>query len=80
MSEEAKKRIADEADMIVGGYSFTRGDGCISVVNLNLPNPTVLIMNEAGKMLESSMNPIDQVIVQKIWKKDSKFMEAAVSA
>ena len=35
MSIDERKKIADEADMIVDGYSFTYKDKNIVVVNLN---------------------------------------------
>ncbi len=41
---EEKKRIADEADMIVNGYSYTYKDGNVQVVDLNLKNPNVKSM------------------------------------
>lgn len=34
-----------------------------------------MYFNPEGKMLESSMDEIEQAIVLKIWKEDSQFME-----
>ena len=74
MTEAQIREIADQADMIVRGYAFTRKNGNISVVNLNRPGKVMIITPE-GKMLESTMDEIEEVIVQTIWRKDAKFME-----
>ena len=74
MSEERIMEIADAADMIVRGYAFTKKDGNISVLNLNRPD-CAMLMTPEGKMLESSMDEIEQAIVFKIWEEDSEFME-----
>ena len=37
MPEEKIKKIADSADMVVGGYAFTKKDGIIAVLNINKP-------------------------------------------
>ena len=75
MNREEKKIIADSANMIVGGYSFTKDVDTIRVVNLNIKEPHSMVMTLDGKMLESSMDPIEQTIVLDIWNKDREFME-----
>ena len=75
MNREEKKTIADSANMIVDGYSFTKDDNTIKVVNLNISEPHSMIMTLDGKMLESSMDPIEQTIAMDIWDKDREFME-----
>ena len=75
MRESQLKRIADGADMIVRGYAFTRKDDKIAVLNLNCPTSAMLLSNE-GKMLESSMDEIEQALVMRIWAKDAGYMEA----
>lgn len=74
MPENEIIAVADAADMIVKGYAFTRKGDTISVLNLNRPMCAMVIDN-TGKMLESSMDPIEQAIVLKIWEADSEFME-----
>ena len=37
MPEELLKNIADNADFIVAGYSFTKDDGFIRILNLDNP-------------------------------------------
>ena len=77
MSESEKKIIANDADMIVRGFAFKRKGNRISVVNLNQNTPHAMLMAENGTVLESSMDPIEQVIVLEIWENDAEFMEAA---
>lgn len=75
MSEEEKYDIADKADMIVGGYAFLRNNENIMIVNLNQNCEHVMIIDKCGKMLESSMDPIEQVIALKKWNDNKEFME-----
>ena len=51
-------------------------DGNISILNLRKPN-RAMVISENGKLLETNMDEIEQVIVQNIWKKDSEYMEKA---
>ncbi len=74
MLDKELMAIADAANMIVRGYAFTRKNGNISILNLNKPSHAMVI-NPNSKMLESSMDPIEQTIVLKIWEKDAEFME-----
>ena len=76
MTESQIAEIADNADMIVNGYAFSRKDGFIRVLNLRNPEHAMVI-SEDEKMLETNMDEIEQVIVQNIWKKDSEYMEKA---
>ncbi len=76
MPEEKLREIADDADMIVRGYAFTRKGDNISVLNLNNGRSAMLLSPE-GKLLETNMDPIEQVIVLNIWDKDAEYMEAA---
>ena len=76
MPEERIREIADRADMIVRGYAFTRKDGNISVLNLN-NGRSAMLLSPDGKLLETNMDPIEQVIVLNIWEQDAEFMEAA---
>ena len=74
MTTEKIKEIADKADLIVRGYAFTKKEGNIAVININRPS-SAMYMTHAGKMLESTMDEIEQAIVLKIWEKDSKYVE-----
>ena len=75
MPIEKLREIADNADMIVRGYAFTKKGNNISVINLNRPD-CAMVMTPEGKMLESSMDEIEQEIVRRIWERDAEFMEA----
>ncbi len=45
---------------------------------LNLYHPeSAMYISLEGKMLESTMDEIEQTIVLKIWESDSQFMEEA---
>ncbi len=74
MPENQIEKIALEADMIINNYAFTRKNGTISVLNLKNPN-RAMVLSEEGKMLETNMDEIEQVIVLNIWNKDSEYME-----
>lgn len=69
MTEEKKRTIADAAEMIVGGYAFLRQEENITIVNLNQKDEHAMVITRDGKMLESSMDPIEQVIALKNGKK-----------
>lgn len=62
MSDIELKKIADNSDMIVNGYSFTKKESIISILNLNHPDRAMIISSE-GKMLETNMEPIEQALV-----------------
>lgn len=79
MTEERIKEIADNADMIVRGYAFTKRNGNIAVINLNRPT-SAIYMTPDGKMLESTMDEIEQIIVTNIWEQNAQFIEDEVYA
>ena len=76
MSEKDKKKIADEADMIIRGYAYTKKDGNVVILNLNDADPHCMIISTNGIMLESSMDPIEQEIAIEVWNDNKEFMEA----
>lgn len=67
-------QIADDADMIINGYAFTREDENIKVLNLNNPIKSVF-MNFEGKVLETSMDDIEIDIVKDYLENNREFME-----
>lgn len=75
MSEEQKYEIATKADMIVSGYAFFRKNEYITVVNLSKNDEHVMLMDKNGKIIESNMDPIEQVIALKKWEDNKEFME-----
>ena len=74
MPEERIKQIADNADMIVRGYAFTREGDLIRVFNTN-DGLSATVLTADGAMVGSSMDEMEQALVQSIWQRDSKYME-----
>lgn len=74
MNEKELKEIADNADMIVNNYAFKKNEYGVRVLNLSKPTSAMLI-SEAGELLETNMDEIEQIIVLNIWKKDKEYME-----
>ena len=79
MTEAKKIAIANAAEMIIGGYAFLRKGENITIVNLNQKDEHVMVITIEGKMLESSMDPIEQVIALKKWKQNAQFMEDEIA-
>ena len=75
MPDNEKMKIADAADMIVAGYAYTWFEGNVRVVNLNKNDPGVMVFSPDGKMLESSMDPIEEEIALQRWNENKEFME-----
>lgn len=74
MSDEMM-RIADQADVIVNGYAFTRRGEQVSVLNLNRPDRAAVLRLD-GEMLETSMDDIELDIVRSYLSRSVKYMEA----
>ncbi len=75
MPEGQLKKIADEADMIVAGYSFTKDkDGYIRILNLDNPDAACVLMKD-GSMVETTMDDIEVLKVQSYFLKNREFME-----
>lgn len=72
---EKVREIADRADMIVNGYSFTRDGESVRVLNLNKPEKAT-VMRLDGEALETSMDDIEIRIVQEYLAKNRRFLEA----
>lgn len=67
-------QVADNADMIVNGYAFTKNEDCIRVLNLNNPQKAI-ILDGQGLVLETSMDDIEIQIVKDYLIKNKEFME-----
>lgn len=68
------KEIADNADLIVNGYAFTKCDFGYRVLNLNRPTKAAVFSRE-GEMLETSMDDIELRIVKNYLEQDRMLME-----
>ncbi len=67
-------KVADEADLIVNGYAFTKCEEGYRVLNLNRPD-RALVLSVAGETLETTMDDIEIQIVKEYYQKNKKFME-----
>ena len=67
-------KIADEADVIVNGYAFTKCEQNIRVLNLKNPNRASVI-NEKSGVIETSMDDIEIAIIMDYYNRNKKFME-----
>ena len=74
MPDEKIKKIADNADMIVRGYAFTKNGDFIQIFNIN-DGISAMVIDKDGIMIETNMNEIEQAVVMNIWNRDSKYME-----
>ena len=68
------KQIADQADMIVNGYAFTKCPDGFRILNLNYPEKA-LKLSEDGEVLETSMDDIEIHIVKGYLTRNRRFME-----
>lgn len=71
------KKIADEADMILNGYAYTRKQNIIQVLNLNDPK-SASVLSLDGDVLETTMDDIELSIILDYYKRDRKYMEEIV--
>lgn len=68
------RTIAEEANMIINGYAFTKEKKYIRVLNLNNPKMAI-VFNEDGEVLETSMSDIEIRIVKDYLSDNIEFME-----
>ena len=73
MPENQLKEIADNADMIIRNYAFTRKDNVISILNLKNPDHAMVISPD-GTMLETNMDEIEQGIVLSLAERNLAFL------
>lgn len=67
-------KVADQADMIINGYAFTKENELIRVLNLNNTDKSVVV-DKTGKVLETSMDDIEIQIVINYLNNNQEFME-----
>lgn len=67
-------KVAEQADMIINGYAFTKEGNNIRVLNLNNPEKAVVLDN-AGNVMETSMDDIEIHIVKGYLENNREFME-----
>lgn len=79
MTEMQKFKVAQEAKIIVSGYAFVTKDDIITIVNLNKSDAHTCVINGQGEVLETCMDPIEQVIALKIWQENKEFLEEEIA-
>ena len=67
-------KVADEADLIVNGYAFTKCGEGYRVLNLNRPERAV-VLSLTGEVLETTMDDIEIRIIKEYYQKNKKYME-----
>ena len=68
------RTVAEEANMIINGYAFTKKGENIRVLNLNNPEMAI-VFNENCEVLETSMSDIEIRIVKDYLLNNIEFME-----
>lgn len=68
------KTIADNADLIINGYAFTKSGDNIRVLNLNHLDKA-LVFDSNQEVVETSMDDIEIEIVFDYYNKNKKYME-----
>ena len=75
MSDERLQLIADNADMILAGYAFTKmANGVVRILNLENPEEACVLAAD-GTMVETTMNDITVLKVRSYYLKNKDFME-----
>ena len=71
------EKIADEADMILNGYAYTRKQDIIQVQNLN-DSKSASVLSLDGDVLEITMDDIKLSIILDYYKRNCKYMKEIV--
>ena len=69
------KDVADNANMIINGYAYTKDGDYIRVLNLNCLNNAAVIYKD--EIVETNMDDIEIQIVLDYYNKNKEFMEEA---
>ena len=69
------KDVADNANMIINGYAYTKDGDYIRVLNLNCLNNAAVIYKD--EIVETNMDDIEIQIVLDYYNKNKEFIEEA---
>ena len=69
------REIADNANMIINGYAYTKDGDYIRVLNLNCLNNAAVIYKD--EIVETDIDDIEIQIVLDYYNKNKEFMEEA---
>jgi hypothetical protein len=73
--DERLRSVADGADIVVGGYAFTRTpEGNVRVLNLNIPTHAAVLAGD-GAVLETNMDDIELAVVGDYFAANRQFIE-----
>ena len=67
-------QVANNADMIINGYAFTKDNDNLKILNLNNEKKSVY-MNKNGNVLVTNMDDIELEIVKSYLSKNKEFLE-----
>ena len=73
MKLQDKKKIEDEADMIINGYAFTKKEDKVFVVHLESFHHVAVIFHD--NIIETNMDEIECQIVLDYYHKNKEFLE-----
>ena len=68
------KAVAEDSNMIINGYAFTKKKKNIRVLNLNNPEMAI-VFDHKFEVLETSMSDIEIQIVRDYLSNNIEFME-----
>ena len=74
MPKRKAQKIADAADMIVDGFAVLRHDLGYRIVNLNTGN--VVVVSQKFKVVESSMDEIEETMAIRNLTENLEFLAA----
>ncbi len=67
-------KVADGADFIVNGYSYTKTGNVVRVLNLNKTTKAAVIDSQ-DEIIETSMDDIELDIIMNYYNRNKKYME-----
>lgn len=73
MPDDVLKSIADNADIIIAGYAFTKINELIRVLNLEKTDYAA-VLDVDGNMIETSMDDAELALVQSYYVRNKEFM------
>ena len=65
--------IANQADMIVNGYAFTKEENIVRVLHLEVPHHAA-VLSEDGDVIETNMNDIELALIGQYYTRNRKFL------
>ena len=75
MPDNMIQSIADQANMIIAGFSYTATEnGHVRVLNLEKPGEAC-VLDKNGEMIETTMNDVVLTLAQAYYLNNCEFME-----